>query len=124
MQFLVSSLDARRADEGRSFFSKAGGATKLGEKLFPEAITLVSDPGSPETPGAPFDEQGVPLRRVAWIDKGAVAAFSYSRFWADKKGKAATGMAVIDEAAAIDDEPLRDWLMQAAAFVQTLPIKE
>jgi predicted Zn-dependent protease len=91
LQFFVWALDARRADEGRSFFSKAGGSTKLGEKLFPDAITLESDPSNPETPAAPFDGDGVPLRRVAWVDRGVVGALSYSRYWAAKQGKPPTG---------------------------------
>ncbi len=89
--FLVWALDARHAEEGRSFFSKAGGATKLGEKLFPDGITFLSNPTNPETPGAPFDGQGVPLRRVAWVDRGVVGALRYSRYWAAKRGKPPTG---------------------------------
>jgi predicted Zn-dependent protease len=91
MEFFVGALDARRADEGRSFFSKAEGATKMGEKLFPASITLESDPRSPETPGSPFDREGLPLGRVAWVDKGLVSALRYSRYWAAKTGKAPTG---------------------------------
>ncbi len=89
--FFASALDARRADEGRSFFSKPGGATKLGEKLFPDGVTFESDPSNPDTPAAPFDFEGSPLGRVAWVDRGVVAALSYSRYWAEKKGKPATG---------------------------------
>jgi predicted Zn-dependent protease len=91
LQFFVSALDARRADEGRSFFSKTGGSTKLGEKLFPDMITLESDPSNPETPAAPFDGSGVPLGRVAWVDRGVVSALRYSRYWAAKQGKQPTG---------------------------------
>ncbi len=91
MEFFVGALDARRADEGRSFFSKAGGSTKLGERLFPDAITLESDPRGLETPGSPFDHEGLPLGRVVWVDKGVVSALRYSRYWAAKSGKAPTG---------------------------------
>jgi len=91
LEFFVGALDARRADEGRSFFSKAAGATKLGEKLFPDAITFESDPMNPDTPSAPFDGDGLPLGRVAWVDKGVVSAFRYSRYWAAKQGKPPTG---------------------------------
>jgi predicted Zn-dependent protease len=91
LEFFAGALDARRADEGRSFFSREGGKTKLGEKLFPEWITLESDPANPETPGAPFDVDGVRLSRVAWIDRGVVGALRYSRYWAAKRGKEPTG---------------------------------
>jgi predicted Zn-dependent protease len=91
LDFFNGALDARRADEGRSFFSKGGGATKLGEKLFPDGVTLESDPRDADTPGSPFDDQGLPLRRVAWVDRGVVAALRYSRYWAKKQGKEPTG---------------------------------
>jgi predicted Zn-dependent protease len=93
LRFLLFAFDARRADEGRSFFSKAGGGTKLGDKIFPDWITLRSDPADPKNPSAPFDNEGVPLKAVSWIDKGTVAALRYSRFWADKQKKTPNGMA-------------------------------
>ena len=89
--FLTSSLDARRADEGRSFFAKAGGGTKLGERLFGEHVTLRSDPTMAETPGAPFDSEGLPIRPITWIDHGKLAALAYNRYWAAKQGKTPTG---------------------------------
>lgn len=91
LAFYVAAADARRADEGRSFFAKKGGTTKLGEKLFPEAITLASDPTSADTPGSPFDDEGLALEPIKWIDRGVVSALRYSRFWAAKQGKKATG---------------------------------
>lgn len=89
--FLVGALDARRADEGRSAFSKPDGVTRLGEPIAAGAITLTSDPSDAETPGAPFDDEGWPLRRMTWIDRGRLAAFTYSRYWAAKQGKEPTG---------------------------------
>jgi predicted Zn-dependent protease len=41
---LSASMDARTSEEGRSFLSRKGGGTLLGEKLFPEWITLRTDP--------------------------------------------------------------------------------
>jgi predicted Zn-dependent protease len=85
--FLTGSLDARRADEGRSFFAKRG----VGTKLFPETITLRSDPTDAGLAASPFDGEGFALAPTKWIDKGAVAALVYSRYWASKQGKPATG---------------------------------
>jgi predicted Zn-dependent protease len=87
MSFLTGSLDARRADEGRSFFTKRG----VGTKLFPETITLRSDPTDAGLAASPFDGEGFALAPTKWIDKGAVAALVYSRYWASKQGKPATG---------------------------------
>jgi len=87
MSFLTGSFDARRADEGRSFFSKRG----VGTKLFPETITVRSDPTDAGLAASPFDGEGFALAPTKWIDKGAVAALSYSRYWASKQGKPPTG---------------------------------
>ncbi len=90
LEYLLYALDARSADEGRSFFSKRGG-TKLGEKLFAPMVTLRSDPLNDRTPGSPFDGEGLPLGPVTWIDEGRLGALAYSRYWAHKQGKKPTG---------------------------------
>src|SRR5207248_7464742 len=89
--FLIESLDARRADEARSFFARAGGGNRLGERLFGEHISLRSDPASTETPGVPFDEEGLPIRPITWIDRGKLTGLAYTRYWAAKQDKAPTG---------------------------------
>lgn len=91
LRFVTWSLDARQADEGRSFFSRPGGGNKLGETLFGPAITLASDPTDAAAPGRPFTDEGLALQPTTWIDKGKVNAFSCSRFWAAKQNKAPTG---------------------------------
>lgn len=87
LDFLIGSLGARRADEGRSFFAKH----KVGDKLFPETITLRSDPADAATGGVPFDGEGVALHPTRWIDKGAVTGLVYGRYWAKHQGKSPTG---------------------------------
>ena len=54
LTFLVGSLDARAADEGRSYFSHPDGGTRLGEELFHTSVTLRSDPADAANPAAPF----------------------------------------------------------------------
>lgn len=83
----VLNVDARRAEEGRSFLSKSGGGTRLGEKLMDERVTIYSDPMNPDVPGSPWSGDGQPARRTMWIDKGAYQNLSYSRYWAQKQGK-------------------------------------
>jgi len=87
LAFLINALDARRADEGRSFFSRR----HPGDKLFPETITLHSDPTDAGLGSLPFDEEGFPLTNTKWIDKGVLTALPYSRYWAKKQGKQPTG---------------------------------
>ncbi len=78
-------LDARQADEGRSFMSKKGGGTRLGEKLMDEKVTIYSDPFNPELPSTTWSGDGLPLERINWIEKGVVKNLTYSKFWAQKK---------------------------------------
>jgi len=86
LEQLYGGLDARSADEGRSFLSKPGGKTKLGEKLVDERINIYSDPANPELPTSSWSGDGQPLTKMSWIEKGVVKNLNYSRFWAQKKG--------------------------------------
>ena len=82
---MMRSMGARRADEGRSFFSKEGGGTKLGEKIVDERINMYSDPTNPEVPVSPWSSDGRRRARTAWIENGVVKNLYYSRYWAKKK---------------------------------------
>ncbi|NBB20625.1 TldD/PmbA family protein [Runella sp. CRIBMP] len=86
IQNMMRSIDARNADEGRSFLSKKGGGTRLGEKLFDERVTIYSDPTNIDIPKAGFSLDGRPQEKVTWVDKGVVKNMAYSRFWAQKQG--------------------------------------
>ena len=88
---LRGSFSARSADEGRSPFAKAGGATRLGEKIADERVTLYSDPADPELLATPFDNEGAPVGRTVWIENGVLKNLAYTRFWAQKKGVAPVG---------------------------------
>jgi len=82
---LGNSIDARQADEGRSFMSKEGG-TKLGDKIVDERVNLWSDPLHPEVPTATWNGAGQPLKQTKWIENGVVKNLAYDRFWAKEKG--------------------------------------
>ncbi|MEO8452280.1 MAG: metallopeptidase TldD-related protein [Gemmatimonadota bacterium] len=92
VQLIAGSINARSADEGRSFFTKPGGGNKIGEKVVDERVTLVSDSFDPETLGAPFTADGLPTSRVPWIENGVVKNLNYDRYWAKKQGKEPTGV--------------------------------
>lgn len=91
LEFFTQGLNARGADEGRSFFSKPGGGTRIGEALFGPNITLRSDPANPALPSAPFDADGMPLGARTWVDAGKLKALQYTRYWAQKQGQTPTG---------------------------------
>ncbi len=86
LENLYFDMDARSADEGRSFFSKAGGKSKIGDKIVDERVTILSDPSNPELPSSPWSGDGLPQEKLTWIDKGVVKNLSYSRYWASQKG--------------------------------------
>ncbi len=83
----ILNLDARNADEGRSFFAKKGGGNKISEKLFNENITIYSDPTDAEVPGSAYSFSGLPQKKVTWVESGVLKNLTYSRFWAQKQGK-------------------------------------
>lgn len=85
LERILFGLDARQADEGRSFLSKPGGATRLGEKLVDERVNIYSDPLNPELPTSPWAGDGRPQEKTYWIEKGVVKNLSYSRYWAQQK---------------------------------------
>lgn len=86
LEDLFYSLDARQADEGRSFMSKTGGKTKLGEQLVDERVNIYSDPWNPELPTSTWAGDGRPQEKVNWIEKGVVKNLYSSRYWAQKTG--------------------------------------
>jgi predicted Zn-dependent protease len=90
LSFMLMQMTARAADEGRSFFGKRGGGTKVGEKLFGDGITLTSDPADPLAPALPFDNEGLPRGREVWFERGTLRGLRYTRHWAEKKGQKPT----------------------------------
>jgi predicted Zn-dependent protease len=92
------ALSARAADEGRSVFSKAGGGSRIGDKMFHDSVTVRTDPFDPRVPGVPWSEGGrfagnslgLPSRRVAWIERGVLKTLHVDRFWAKATGAAPT----------------------------------
>jgi len=86
ISFMFNFFDARSADEGRSFLSKAGGGNKIGEQVFDPRVNVYSDPTYAEAPALPWDGDGLPRGRVNIIENGIVRSLQYSRYWADKQG--------------------------------------
>lgn len=86
LETMFFNMDARSADEGRSFMSKAGGGTRLGEKLMDDRVTIYSDPWNPDLPTGAWAGDGRPQEKTTWIDKGVMKNLFYSRYWAQKQG--------------------------------------
>ena len=91
VQLMAFYLGARESDEGRSPFTKQGGGNKIGEKIVDPRVTIFSDPQDPQLLAQPYDGDGLPLARQGWVENGVLKRLYYSRFWAQKMGKQATG---------------------------------
>jgi predicted Zn-dependent protease len=102
MYYLYASAGARDADEGRTVFSKAGGGTRIGERLASIPVTLRSDPAEPGLECSPFMlttashggiisvfDNGQPIERSDWIRSGELADLIRTRAWAAKTDAAA-----------------------------------
>jgi predicted Zn-dependent protease len=100
--YMFWSAGTRDAAEGRTVFSKAGGGTRVGERLASLPVSIYSDPAYPGLETAPFVvahasgrdssvfDNGLPAGRTAWISDGSLAALRSSRFSAAKAGLPAT----------------------------------
>ncbi|HVL47783.1 MAG TPA: TldD/PmbA family protein [Candidatus Thermoplasmatota archaeon] len=78
------------AHAGQSVFSG-----RLGARVMPEAWSLVDDPRRRGgAMSAPFDDEGVPTRKVAIVKKGLLATFLDDRDTAARHGAKPSGVAV------------------------------
>jgi predicted Zn-dependent protease len=95
--FMLFSMDAKSAHEGRSGF-----AGKEGQQVASSLITLRNRPDHRACPGLPFmggdwdwivpSNAGVPVPETTWIDRGVLKNLMYSRFWAQRTGHPYTGI--------------------------------
>ncbi len=90
VRLMAGAFSARETEEGRTFLSKRGGGNLLGEKVFPEFVTLRTDPFDGRQPALPWTGDLLPTRAISWVDKGVIANLAYDRYWANKTGKPAT----------------------------------
>lgn len=89
--YLYWSAEAKGAHEGRTVFSRAGGGTRVGDRLSDHSLTLRSDPVAPGMECAPFltalqsgsgrsvFDNGSPLEPTAWISNGVLSALVQTR---------------------------------------------
>lgn len=83
---MLRSMGARQADEGRSFLSKKGGGTKLGEQIVDERVNIYTDPSHPDVPAAPWTGDGQARKKMDILKNGTVSNLFYDRYWASQKG--------------------------------------
>jgi predicted Zn-dependent protease len=81
---MIGEFDQRSADEGRSFATKQGGGSRLGENVFGANITIHSDPNDALVPGGIYSDDGLPARPTAWVEAGVLKNLQCGRYWAQK----------------------------------------
>ncbi|HQQ99098.1 MAG TPA: TldD/PmbA family protein [Cyclobacteriaceae bacterium] len=108
---MLFGMNARTADEGRSFMSKKGGGTKLGEKIMDERVTLYTDPWNDEVPASPWTGDGQARKRMDIIKNGVVSNLFYDRYWASNKNVAPVpfpGNAIMEGGTASVEDMIKD----------------
>jgi len=93
LSLMTGLFTARSAESpfGRTYFTgKEPGTTKIGEKLFSDAITIKSDVGNPILRQSPIGLDGLPAAPVTWVEKGVLRNLSYDRQWASRQKKPVT----------------------------------
>jgi len=98
LTYMYWSAGAKDAADGRTVFSKAGGGTRVGERLSDQPVTLSSDPRAAGLGCAPFVvahasgadssvfDNGLPLGPTDWVRDGSLAALVSSRHSAAAAG--------------------------------------
>ncbi len=97
--FVASGRDAH---EGQTVFSDPGGGTRVGQQIVSPEVTLTSDPFAPGLAASPFAlatssgstdsvfDNGLPLSRTDWIQRGTLKALQTSRHTSELSGLATT----------------------------------
>jgi predicted Zn-dependent protease len=91
INLMMNSLAARPADEGRSFFARPDGGNRIGERFADPRVTIWSDPNDTRLFSAPFSGEGLPNRRMVWVEDGTLRNLVYDRFWASRQDREPTG---------------------------------
>ncbi|MEL6496086.1 MAG: TldD/PmbA family protein [Cyanobacteria bacterium J06623_7] len=95
LPWVIWNLDARAADEGRSFMSRSlegdQVGNKVGEQLFSPVVRVRRDPTHPQLQSGRFFGNGLSNQPLDIVSDGTVQTLSYSRYWAQEQDKEPTG---------------------------------
>ena len=97
LSLMTGLFNAQAAESpfNRNYFSgKEPGTTKVGEKVFSEQFTLLSDIGNPILRQSPIAQDGTPLRDVTWVEKGVLKNLAYNGAYARRQKKPITPASV------------------------------
>ena len=84
LSLMMGLFNARTAEGpvGNYFSGKQPGTTKVGEKLFGDAVTIKSDVGNTILRQTPIGTDGLAAKPVTWVEKGVLKNLFYDRTWA------------------------------------------
>ena len=96
LPWVIWNMDARAADEGRSFMSRNDDSgnpvgNKVGEQLFNSMVRVRRNSAHPLLQGGRFFGNGLANTELDIIEDGIPQTLSYSRYWAKEQGKEPTG---------------------------------
>ena len=94
--WVIWNLDARAADEGRSFMSLRDDSgnpvgNKVGEQLFNPSLQIQRNAAHPLLQGSRFFGNGLSNEKLDIIKDGIPQTLAYSRYWAKEQDKKPTG---------------------------------
>ncbi|MEM0976364.1 MAG: TldD/PmbA family protein [Pseudomonadota bacterium] len=86
---LLAAMNGAAISRGSSFLKD-----KLGQKILPIGLSVVEDPARPRAAGSrPFDGEGLPVQKRAWIEDGVLVEWIMDLATARKLGRSSTGNA-------------------------------
>ncbi|WP_214019544.1 TldD/PmbA family protein [Methanoculleus sp.] len=88
-QVILPALSGRNVKAGRSFL-----ADKIGEQVFDERLSVYDDPFVPGLGSTTWDAEGVPTRRLVFVEQGVLRQFAYDLKTGYRYGEGSTGSAV------------------------------
>lgn len=96
LPWVIWNMDARAADEGRSFMSRSDEAGKpagnrIGEELFSYLVQIQRNPNHNLLQSSRFFGNGLPNGILDIVKDGIPQTLSYSRYWAQQQQKQPTG---------------------------------
>lgn len=96
LPWVIWNLDARAADEGRSFMSRSDESgqpvgNRVGEQIFSPLVQVQRNPAHPLLQLGTFFSDGLSDRYLEVIKDGVPQTLSYNRYWAEQQGKEPTG---------------------------------
>jgi len=113
---LLGAISGPSIARGTSFLKD-----RLGERIFPEAITIIDDPHRQRgLRSKPFDAEGLPNRRRAIIDKGVLTTWLLDLRSARQLNLRSTGHAARGTSSPPGPSPTNVWIEPGAVSPQAL----